>query len=47
MDIILYDEGITYNNGVYTVPSGSKVYVTVRVYRNGQIGYVTSEVKAV
>jgi hypothetical protein len=41
------DDGITYNNGVYTAPSGSKVYAVVRVYRDGQIGYVTSEVKTV
>lgn len=36
------DEGITYDNGVYTAPEGSVLYSTVRVYREGgQIGYVT------
>ncbi|MVX65627.1 N-acetylmuramoyl-L-alanine amidase family protein [Clostridium chromiireducens] len=36
------DAGITYNNGEYTAPIGSTVYSFARVYRNGQIGYVTS-----
>ena len=36
------DAGITYNNGKYTATAGSKVYSTVRVYRNGQIAYVTA-----
>lgn len=36
------DEGITYDNGVYTAPADSVLYSTVRVYREGgQIGYVT------
>ena len=36
------DEGITYDDGKYTVPVGSRVYAVVRVYRDGQIGYVTT-----
>lgn len=39
------DEGITYNDGVYTAPAGSIVYSTARVYRSGQIGYVTTTQK--
>jgi FOG: Glucan-binding domain (YG repeat) len=37
------DEGIEYNNGEYTAPIDSIVYSTVRVYRDGQVGYVTSD----
>lgn len=37
------DVDVEYNDGVYTVKAGSKVYSSVRVYRNGQIGYVTSK----
>ncbi|MFL0163587.1 hypothetical protein [Candidatus Clostridium helianthi] len=36
------DKDIEYNNGEYTVPVNSIVYSTARVYRNGQVGYVTS-----
>ncbi|OPJ61865.1 N-acetylmuramoyl-L-alanine amidase family protein [Clostridium chromiireducens] len=36
------DKDISYSNGEYKVKSGAKVYSVVRVYRNGQIGYVTS-----
>ncbi|MFT8341214.1 MAG: hypothetical protein ABF652_07235, partial [Clostridium beijerinckii] len=43
------DENIKYNNDKkeYTAPKGSKVYGVVRVYRNGQIGYVTSDPRTV
>ncbi|NOV58580.1 type IV secretory pathway TrbL component [Clostridium beijerinckii] len=37
------DEGIEYNNGEYTAPLGSIVYSTARVYRDGQVGYVTTK----
>lgn len=38
------DTGITYDsvNKTYTAKIGAKVYTVVRVYRNGQIGYVTT-----
>lgn len=38
------DTGITYDsaNKKYTAKIGAKVYTVVRVYRNGQIGYVTT-----
>ena len=39
------DEGITYDSKTkkYTAKVGAKVYVSVRVYRDGQIGYVTGK----
>ncbi|NRY62091.1 N-acetylmuramoyl-L-alanine amidase family protein [Clostridium beijerinckii] len=37
------DEGIEYNNDEYTVPVNSIVYSTARVYRDGQVGYVTTK----
>lgn len=37
------DKDISYSNEEYKAKPGAKVYTVVRVYRDGQIGYVTSD----